>query len=94
MPAPDRITGNQSDYHLGHGTDKFLQVENIETGNALIVNIASLSTYTLIPTGTESIFPIGMWTRTGEQNHSDFWILPGIEKGLIHFTNSFGPKGI
>lgn len=94
VPAPDRVSSDQSDHHLRHRTDQLLQIEDVQSRDTLVVDITGCPPNPLVASRAEGIFSIAVGPGSGQQNHPNLWIFTSIEERLDHLVNRPGTKSI
>lgn len=96
MASANGIARDEGDHYLGHRADETLEVEDIEAGNAMGVNVASLfvAAYILVTACAKRVFAIGVRAGACEENNTNGGIITGISKGVNHFRNRLGGKGV
>ena len=68
MATADGEAGHEGDDDLGHRADEALQVEDIETGDAVLAHIATflVAADLLIAAGAKGEFPVVLWVGAAE----------------------------
>jgi hypothetical protein len=94
MAAADGITGHEGDDDLGHGADEFLEVEDVEAGDAIAADVAGMTAHALVAAGAEGVFAVGVRAGTGEQHDADGRVFARIDERLIHLHDRLGAKRV
>jgi hypothetical protein len=72
-----------------------LQLQDIQTGDPLIVDVPCLPAHRLIAAGAEGVFAIlRTWTVAGQNDNPDLLVVPGAQNGFGHLVNRFRTEGI
>ncbi len=89
VTSADSKTIDGCDDRLRHGTNLFLYVEYIQTGNAVLTDIPAMTFHIHISTGTES----GV-ASSGQDDDTNIRTLPANVKRIAHFGCRGGSEGI
>lgn len=92
MASANGIPCNEGDHHLGHRADETLEVEDVETRDALGIDVAALfvSADILVAACAEGVFAIGVRASAREKDNADAGIIAGIRKSVEHFRDRLG----
>ena len=96
VTTTDRVARNQSDHHLRHRADQFLQIQDIQAWHTIFTNVAAglVASNLLVATGTKCELPVGLRVKPGQQDNSDGSILSRISEGLNQLSHRIRRKSI
>jgi hypothetical protein len=94
LAAADGVARHQGDHHLGQAADQPLQVEHVQPGQALFVDVAAVAPHALVTTGAKGMHPIGGRPGAGEQHHPDGGVVAHPREGIKQLAHRAGPEGI
>jgi hypothetical protein len=94
LAAADRVARHQGDHHLGQAADQPLQIEHVEAGQAVLVQVAPVAPHALVAAGTEGPAPIGRRPGAGEQHHAETGVLAHPREGIAELHHGAGPEGV
>ena len=94
LTATHGIARHQSDHHLGQAADDALQIQHVQARQAVLTDVTTVPTHTLITTGTEGIATIGGRADPREQHHTDFTVIPDARKGITQLHHRLRAEGI
>ena len=82
MTTADAPSGNHCDDRFRAGSDLTLEIQNIQTRNAVSADIASVAADLLVSAGAK-----GVLTLTGKNDDTDVFVVTSVCQSRFHFSD-------
>ena len=89
MTAADTPSGNHCNDGFRAGSDLTLEIQNVQTRNAVAADIAAVAANLLVSSGAEGIFSL-----TGKNDDTDVFVVTSVCQSRFHFSNGQGTECI
>src|SRR3954464_8182077 len=85
----DGIAGDRGDNGFGDVANEVLQVEDVQTRDMVLTDVASVTANLLIAARAKRLIP-----STGEDHNTDVQIFTRVGKGVDHLIDGSRSKGV
>src|SRR5205807_6320572 len=89
VPAADRVPGDHRHHRLRQPADLDLEVEDVETADAVVADVAVVAADALVAAGAERLR-----TFAREHDHADGGVAPGPLEGVLELEERAGPERV
>ena len=89
MTAADTPSGNHCNDGFRAGSDLTLEIQNVQTRNAVAADIAAVAANLLVSSGAEGIFSLA-----GKNDDTDVFVVTSVCQSRFHFSNGQGTECI